>query len=153
MCATVQALPGALVSPSTGRETEACGMLKHRGFSLGSVTARIWPQGPVACGLPGCWRGGLNQVHSLGPGPASALSIILPPQLSPALCDRRPTPSQADSSGCRGYGEPQGLPGGGRGGSLSGSAPGAPAHSVKTIHIGFPSTSGLGSEAQPSFSS
>lgn len=64
---------GLLVSPSKGRETEACGMLSDSpGLLPGESYSRIWPQGPVACGPPGCWHGGLGpRSVPLGPGPTS----------------------------------------------------------------------------------
>lgn len=65
---------GLPVSPSKGRETQACGTLSDSpGLLLGESCSRIWPQAS-GLSLPGCWCDILGpRSVPLGPGPMSCL--------------------------------------------------------------------------------
>lgn len=142
---------GLPVSPSQGRETQAQGTLSDSpGLLLGENWSRIRPQGPMACGLPGCGCGGLGpRSVPLGPGPMSCLFLLPSTLAEPCTLPgvEGPFASPQIQRGVQGYGEPQGLLGrGGRGGSgrLSawGSAPLCPSDRQHQVL----QPSGLGSD-------
>lgn len=96
----------------------------------------VWGQGPFP------WA--LDQRPALSIIPSTPAEPCTLPEMGGPF----PSPQRADSNGCRGYGEPRGLPGGGgRGGSVRlsawGSAPLCPSDHPHRV----PQPSGLGSDS------